>query len=1178
MASSDKELELVLMEAGNKLLEPPSSVDELITLLDQVESFLSRVEQSPSKSMQNALSPSHKALIGEQLFRHPDDDVKVAVAACISEITRISAPEAPYVDDQMREVFQLIVASFENLSDKSSRSYIKRTSILETVAKVRSCVVMLDLECDALIIEMFQHFLNAIRDYHADTVFTSMVTIMALVFEESEDISMELLSPILARVKRDNEEILPIARRLAKSVLETCASKLKPYLTQAVENSGIPFEDYSSVVASICQVALNDVVQNDTATEKQVDVASKPAEAPLGNAVQEDKEIPKEPVLTEQVEHANEKSPTSVFSNGIIQTDENNSLPDSNSLKKQEDDCLADKSENVDMSTVAEPDESEGEKVVISDSKLEQSTEEKGGKSHSKSTEPSESIHVDGKEVETLTDQKDDSKDDAHPPCKDPSVDGAVSMENKRATDVQPSLTKATEDESNDVASPAPSGTIHDESHSKKAARPKKKDGSCKKITSAADDVSKKSSEVKSDLEAKTNKRPGKRVASVVLNKNSETKKESGTASDSEETPLKLLSKKLDSSSKNADGSSSRKPEDKKNRARGKLILPEKDRTKISTRNDDEEMVGPKAVEPNKNDSDIDETPKTSSKRKHTQSKEKGSDTLEYDENLVGLKVKVWWPMDSTFYDGVIQSFDRIRKKHKVCYDDGDVEILNLKREKWEVIKDESGSDEEVAADHPSPDGSSEISEKKKAKAADQPRKQPKMDAWPKRGGGASSGKSKGAATKSGSKIKDGKVGGSKSVGKSDNVTKAKDHTPKTGSRPVHVASKVGSKSKNEASVDTPKSTIPIDDDKPMDDDNVTKAKDHTPESGSTSVDVASKADGKSKNEDSVDTPKSMKPKDAASKVSSKSKNEDSVDTPKSTKPKDAASKVSSRSKTEDSVDTPKSTKPKGDDKPKDAASKVSRKSKNEDSVDTPKSTKPKGDDKPKGTASKVSSKSKNEDSVDTPKSTKPKGDDKLKDTASKVSSKSKKDDSVDTPKSTKPKGDDKLKDSPSKVSSKSKNEDGVDTPKSTKPKGDDKSQDAPSKVSSKSKNEDSAETPKSTKPRDDDNVMLKATTKPKPDTSKTAKSKQETPKVSSNAKGKPLKSGGKSDANGGGKSKSDSTKVKESDSMKDNSIDLAEAVVTFKRKKRSSEGQGSDSKSVKKLREELKATSTAES
>ncbi|KAK8660694.1 hypothetical protein V6N13_051609 [Hibiscus sabdariffa] len=1040
MASSGKELELLLMEAGNKLLEPPSSVDELITLLDKVESFLSRVEQSPSQSMQNALSPSLKALIAEPLFRHPDDDVKVAVAACISEITRISAPDAPYQDDQMREVFQLIVSSFENLSDKSSCSYTKRTSILETVAKVRSCVVMLDLECDALIIEMFQHFLSAIRDYHADTVFTSMVTIMTLVLEESEDISMELLSPILARVKRDNEEVLPIARRLANSVLENCALKVKPYLMQAVENSGIPFEDYSSVVTSICQAAPNAVVQDDDdATDKHVDIESKPAEAPLDNAFEEDKDITKESVLTEQVDHANEKSPTSVVSNVIVQTDENNSLPDSNSLKKQEDDCLADKSENVDTSTVAKPDGLEGEKVVISDSKLEQSSKEKGGKSHSKSTEPSDGTHGDGKEVETLTDQKDNSKD-----RKDTSVDGAVSTENKRETDVQPSLTKATKDESNDVASPAPSGAVHDVSHSNKAARPKKKDGLSKEITPSVANVSKKSSEVRSDSEAKTNKRPGKKVASAVSSKDSapadldKTKKESGTSSDSEEKPLKQLSKKLDSSSNNADGSSSRKLEEKKKRARGKVILPEKDGTKISTRNDDEEMVGsPKAVKPNKLDSLMDGTPKTNSKRKHTQSREKGSDTLEYDEDLVGLKVKVWWPKDRAFYDGVIQSFDPIKKKHKVCYDDGDVEILNLKREKWEVIKDESGSDEEVAADHPNLDGSSEISEKKKAKAADQPIKKARMDVSPKRGGGASSGKSKGAATKSGSKIKeDGKVDGSKSVGKSDHVSKAKGHTPKSGSRPVGVASKVGGKSKTEGSVETPKSI------KPKDDDNVTPK-------ATTIV-------------------KSTKPKD------DKPKDDDSV-TPKATT-------------------IVKSTKPKDDDNVTPKATTIAE------------PTKPKDDDS-------VTSKA--------VKSTKPKDDDNVTPKAVK---------------STKPKDDDNI------------------TPKATT-------------------------IVKLTKPKDDDNVTPKATTKPKQDTTKTAKSKQETPKVSSNSKGKPLKSGGKSDANGGAKPKSGSSKAKESESMKERSIDSAEVVETLKRKAPNSpKGQGNDAKSVKKRREEAEAISTAES
>lgn len=52
--------------------------------------------------MLNALQPIMKALAGKELLRHSDMDVKVAVASCISEITRITAPDAPYDDDIMK--------------------------------------------------------------------------------------------------------------------------------------------------------------------------------------------------------------------------------------------------------------------------------------------------------------------------------------------------------------------------------------------------------------------------------------------------------------------------------------------------------------------------------------------------------------------------------------------------------------------------------------------------------------------------------------------------------------------------------------------------------------------------------------------------------------------------------------------------------------------------------------------------------------------------------------------------------------------------------------------------------------------------------------------------------------------------------------------------------------------
>ena len=125
------------------------------------------------------------------------------------------------------KVFQLIVPSCEKMDDKSSPSYNKRTTILEIVAKGRSCVVMLDLECDALVVENFQYFLRSTRDDHPEQLFSSMDTIMTLLLEQSEDV-LDLASSNLDFRKIEDKEV--IARKLGEEVIEKCAGKLKPYL------------------------------------------------------------------------------------------------------------------------------------------------------------------------------------------------------------------------------------------------------------------------------------------------------------------------------------------------------------------------------------------------------------------------------------------------------------------------------------------------------------------------------------------------------------------------------------------------------------------------------------------------------------------------------------------------------------------------------------------------------------------------------------------------------------------------------------------------------------------------------------------------------------------------------------------------------------------------------------
>ncbi|XP_073053728.1 sister chromatid cohesion protein PDS5 homolog C-like isoform X2 [Primulina eburnea] len=679
---SDMELEERLTAAGNALFQPPSSLDEVLRLLDRIEELLSKVEQSPTKSMLTALSPLMDALITEYFLKHSDVDVKVGVASCVGEITRITAPDAPYDDDKMKDVFHLIVSSFEDLSDTSSRSHHKRASILETVAKVRSCVIMLDLECDQMIVEMFQHFLKAIRVHHSEIIFASMETVMTLVIEESEDISSDLLNPILDTLKRNNKEVLPIAKKLAEKVIQNCAQKLRPYLTLALKTSDTNFDDYSGVVASTCEPNASTVGNSNENISKYQKVAKEgSAETPV---------LDKDAPVT--------RSPKSISSINEIMTEE--TIPDAHYSN------MADSSQNVEDKSMSKTVSNDlgARKPKISGLKVETDAKRKGRR-----FKPENNLAV-------STDLLDDQKQNKQVPChqdiaaKDGSpdeilpVEADLSLDNVNDISIHPPQLKALEKEDVNLASSTQSPGIPADSRSKKAGRANRKENLGTKETKKAlegTDILK--AKQRRSLKKKSDKTidKDKVLTEEVLSKNDRM-----STSDSEARSVDPTEKLRDASNKVEDGSSLSKKVGKK----GAQKKP--DSLKFSSKEDHgQDMVAsPRTpLKSSKNEDSVDETKRMSNKRKRSPGTQKTSETKEYGEELLGSKVKVWWPKDQMFYEGVISSFDSVKKKHMVLYNDGDKEVLNLGRERWELVGDDSFAAMGKSIEHSSPDASSDM-------------------------------------------------------------------------------------------------------------------------------------------------------------------------------------------------------------------------------------------------------------------------------------------------------------------------------------------------------------------------------------------------------------------------------------------------------------------------------------
>ncbi|XP_047938898.1 sister chromatid cohesion protein PDS5 homolog A-like [Salvia hispanica] len=70
---------------------------------------------------------------------------------------------------------------------------------------------------------------------------------------------------------------------------------------------------------------------------------------------------------------------------------------------------------------------------------------------------------------------------------------------------------------------------------------------------------------------------------------------------------------------------------------------------------------------------------------------------VDFGEQLVNLRIQVWWPMDEMFYAGTVKAFDSETKKHEVLYDDDEIEFLNLRKEKWKLCGDETSLQKQVA-------------------------------------------------------------------------------------------------------------------------------------------------------------------------------------------------------------------------------------------------------------------------------------------------------------------------------------------------------------------------------------------------------------------------------------------------------------------------------------------------
>ncbi|XP_042393819.1 sister chromatid cohesion protein PDS5 homolog A-A-like isoform X1 [Zingiber officinale] len=262
--------ERVVQEVGKSLARPRLGKDALVKLLKDAEVALSKLNQS--SSLQISLGPLTNSLSHINLLQHKDKEVKLLVAVCLSEIMRILAPNAPFTDEIFKHVFRLIIDTFMDLGDTASPYFTRRTKILESVAALKCCVIMLDIDCEDLVLDMFKVIFSVIRHGHQRSLFQAMLSIMTLLIEEK--VTQPLLEIILRQLVKTEKQ--GASFRLAVSLIQNCAGKLEPSICSFLTSCNFD-NDTCEIILEIFQCApqiLTSIIPNLTQEllTEQVDI------------------------------------------------------------------------------------------------------------------------------------------------------------------------------------------------------------------------------------------------------------------------------------------------------------------------------------------------------------------------------------------------------------------------------------------------------------------------------------------------------------------------------------------------------------------------------------------------------------------------------------------------------------------------------------------------------------------------------------------------------------------------------------------------------------------------------------------------------------------------------------------------------------------------------------------
>lgn len=180
---------------------------ELLNHLSDLHEELSTLSQEGTDL--SSLDSYSKDLINKKLLKHKDFGVRAFTSCCLSDILRIYAPNAPYTDIQLTDIFKLVLSQFEMLGEPDNAHIIQQTYLITKMLEYRSIVLLTDLPTsNKLLEELFEIFYDD-RKCFPSKLYKVIAGILGEVISEFDSVPLNVLKLIFNKFLTYNPNDIP---------------------------------------------------------------------------------------------------------------------------------------------------------------------------------------------------------------------------------------------------------------------------------------------------------------------------------------------------------------------------------------------------------------------------------------------------------------------------------------------------------------------------------------------------------------------------------------------------------------------------------------------------------------------------------------------------------------------------------------------------------------------------------------------------------------------------------------------------------------------------------------------------------------------------------------------------------------------------------------------------------